>query len=133
MTESNYWNYSRDRQDWRRRANCRSSTSDEIAVKDKKFFLGQGGKANKVKEEFCNSCVVKRNCLAFALYYKEEEGIWGGLTPDERRDLPDSLIELMKLEATNLIDVTEVRDPNQWLPIIYPPRISAENDIELDS
>ncbi|HET7713387.1 MAG TPA: WhiB family transcriptional regulator [Patescibacteria group bacterium] len=117
-----------DRQEWRKRGSCRSNTLSEISQRDKLFFMGRGGKANRA-QEICNRCPVKRNCLAFALYYKEEEGIWGGMTPDDRRDMPEFLKELMMLEAADLIDVGETRDPLQWLPIIFPEPRSSLDDV----
>lgn len=37
---------------------------------------------------FCHlSCPVRQRCLAWALYVPEPEGVWGGLSPDERRAL----------------------------------------------
>lgn len=116
-----------DRQDWRELGNCASTKVSEIKRNDPLFFMGRGGKANKAKS-FCDDCPVKRHCLAFALYYGEEEGIWGGMTPDERRDMPGFIKDLMKLEATDLIDVTETRDPLQWLPIIFPSSRESLDD-----
>jgi WhiB family redox-sensing transcriptional regulator len=37
--------------------------------------------------DMCNRCPVRGECLTHALDYGEREGIWGGLTPDERRAL----------------------------------------------
>lgn len=113
-----------DHQSWRKRAACRPNTLSEITRDNDNFFLGRGGKATKARE-LCETCPVKRNCLAFALYYGEEEGIWGGLTPDERRDMPDFMRELMMIEAGSLIDMRETRDPLQWLPIIFPEQREA--------
>jgi len=33
----------------------------------------------------CNMCWVKEKCLSYALSTKENEGVWGGTTPIERR------------------------------------------------
>jgi len=117
-----------DHQVWRTQAICSNKTVSEIKQQDGTFFLGRGGKATKARE-LCDGCPVKRNCLAFALYYGEEEGIWGGLTPDERRDMPDFMRDLMMMEAADLIDITETRDPAQWLPIIFPPQRESLNDV----
>jgi WhiB family redox-sensing transcriptional regulator len=38
----------------------------------------------------CNLCVHRSECLAFAVDNNIKEGIWGGLTPDERRQLKAS-------------------------------------------
>lgn len=35
--------------------------------------------------EICSQCPVKDSCLAYALENKERLGMWGGLTPIERR------------------------------------------------
>jgi WhiB family redox-sensing transcriptional regulator len=35
----------------------------------------------------CESCPVQSQCLRFALRHRQEQGIWGGLTEDERRSL----------------------------------------------
>lgn len=32
----------------------------------------------------CSGCEFRAQCLAYALRYSEDEGIWGGLTPAER-------------------------------------------------
>ncbi len=33
----------------------------------------------------CASCPVQSQCLRYALRHRQEQGIWGGLTEDERR------------------------------------------------
>jgi hypothetical protein len=35
----------------------------------------------------CGGCPAKTECLQFALDNNEREGVWGGLTPDERWQL----------------------------------------------
>ena len=35
--------------------------------------------------DICESCPVKKRCLAYAMENKERYGMWGGLTPIERR------------------------------------------------
>jgi len=34
----------------------------------------------------CDSCSVRRDCLAHALTVREQHGIWGGSTEAERRE-----------------------------------------------
>lgn len=36
---------------------------------------------------FCRGCVVIEPCLEFALMYREDHGIWGGTTEEERRHI----------------------------------------------
>lgn len=33
----------------------------------------------------CRTCPIAADCLQYALQAGEDEGIWGGLTPSERR------------------------------------------------
>ncbi|WP_207555852.1 WhiB family transcriptional regulator [Intrasporangium flavum] len=35
----------------------------------------------------CQPCPVRQTCLEWALKHREEFGVWGGLTEDERREL----------------------------------------------
>lgn len=36
----------------------------------------------------CASCPVRPACLSYALDHRQEQGIWGGLTEEERRRIP---------------------------------------------
>ncbi|HYK32735.1 MAG TPA: WhiB family transcriptional regulator [Streptosporangiaceae bacterium] len=36
----------------------------------------------------CASCQVRSACLDYALDHRQEQGIWGGLTEEERRRIP---------------------------------------------
>ena len=38
-------------------------------------------------KRICASCPVQSRCLSYALHHRQEQGIWGGLTDDERRQL----------------------------------------------
>lgn len=35
----------------------------------------------------CRECVVREECLDYALAINERYGIWGGMTPEERREI----------------------------------------------
>lgn len=53
------------------------------------FFADDGRKlADKMKvveaKLACSVCMVKDDCLEFALAARIEHGIWGGTTPDQR-------------------------------------------------
>ncbi|MEY3020100.1 MAG: hypothetical protein RLZZ272_1084 [Actinomycetota bacterium] len=70
--------------DWRTRAAC--STEDPELF----FPIGTTGPAVEQVEaakRVCAGCVVREDCLEFALASNQEAGIWGGLTEDERRTL----------------------------------------------
>lgn len=38
-----------------------------------------------VAKQVCRGCPVRRECLEHALAARETDGVWGGLTPEERR------------------------------------------------
>ena len=50
------------------------------------WFPPKGG-SNQDAKQFCGACDVAAECLAFALANNETHGIWGGLSPKERRQL----------------------------------------------
>lgn len=41
----------------------------------------------KIARTICASCVIREECLNFALNTRQDDGIWGGLTFEERRSL----------------------------------------------
>ena len=62
---------------WQDSAACQGADPDI-------FFPDRGGKASKAKK-LCSSCPVASPCLDFALENDLAEGIWGNMTPKERR------------------------------------------------
>lgn len=40
---------------------------------------------SRIARRLCNGCSVWRDCLEDALANGEDEGVWGGFTPRERR------------------------------------------------
>jgi len=67
-----------DRQ-WQEQANC-------LGVDPDLFFPERGASTREAKG-VCQGCVVKQNCLEFALENGEKFGIWGGMSERERRKL----------------------------------------------
>lgn len=67
---------------WRRSAACRSADPDL-------FFPAASGRRVVEQVErakaLCAACVVRRQCLQYALGANEEYGVWGAMTEDERR------------------------------------------------
>lgn len=52
------------------------------------FFPVRGdNSAVKQAKEICGTCVVKDECLAYALRTDQEAGIWGGTSGRERREM----------------------------------------------
>jgi len=42
----------------------------------------------------CADCVVRRECLGYALEIREPHGIWGGLNENERREMLESAVSI---------------------------------------
>jgi len=62
---------------WQEDANC-------LGVDPDLFFPERGASTREAKE-VCRGCVVRQDCLEFALRNGEKFGIWGGLSERERR------------------------------------------------
>lgn len=59
-------------------------------------FFYEGGapghaRASAIAKKICSGCPIAEPCLTWAVHNKEEYGIWGGKTPDERRILRDRI------------------------------------------
>lgn len=65
--------------DWHDYANC-------LGVDPDLFFPERGASTREAKE-VCRGCVVREECLEFALSNGEKFGIWGGMSERERRRL----------------------------------------------
>ena len=70
---------------WRRRAACRG-------MGPALFFPAGERDAEAVAQvaaakEVCAGCGVRLHCLAYALAANPDDGVWGGLSPSERRVL----------------------------------------------
>lgn len=64
---------------WQGKANC-------MGVDPDLFFTERGASTREAKE-VCKGCVVKTDCLEYALDNGEKFGIWGGMSERERRRL----------------------------------------------
>jgi WhiB family redox-sensing transcriptional regulator len=62
---------------WQARANC-------MGVDPELFFPERGASTREAKE-VCRGCVVREDCLEFAIANGEKFGIWGGMSERERR------------------------------------------------
>lgn len=57
---------------------------------DPELWYGESGEDRlnyKPAKQFCSRCPVIDVCLAYALEANELDGVWGGLSPLERRDM----------------------------------------------
>lgn len=63
--------------DWRTRGACQ--------YEDPELFFNKG--EEEAATAVCRDCPVREDCLAHALNERIEDGVWGGLTADERRSI----------------------------------------------
>ena len=54
---------------------------------DPDLFFPERGASTREAKEVCRGCVVRLDCLEYALVNGEKFGIWGGLSERERRRL----------------------------------------------
>jgi WhiB family redox-sensing transcriptional regulator len=45
------------------------------------------GASARIAKKVCRRCPVRAECLAYAVEVKVELGVWGGMTPTQRRRL----------------------------------------------
>ncbi len=62
---------------WQRLANCLGVDPD--------LFFPERGASTKEAKRVCRACVVREECLEYALANGEKFGIWGGMSERERR------------------------------------------------
>ncbi len=63
--------------DWQSKANCLGVDPD--------LFFPERGASTKEAKGVCKGCVVRDDCLEYALANGEKFGIWGGMSERERR------------------------------------------------
>ncbi|MET9804531.1 WhiB family transcriptional regulator [Streptomyces sp. NPDC006368] len=69
---------------WRAAAACRNEDPDLF------FPIGTSGPAMlqaETAKSVCRRCPVREQCLRWAVETRQETGVWGGLSEDERRAL----------------------------------------------
>jgi WhiB family redox-sensing transcriptional regulator len=64
---------------WQSQANCMGVDPD--------LFFPERGASTREAKEVCRGCVVREDCLEYALSNSEKFGIWGGLSERERRKI----------------------------------------------
>ena len=62
---------------WQAQANCKGVDPD--------LFFPERGASTREAKEVCRGCVVREDCLEYALANSEKFGIWGGMSERERR------------------------------------------------
>ncbi len=71
------WLLSPSENDWQSQANC-------LGVDPDLFFPERGASTREAKE-VCRGCIVREDCLEYAIANGEKFGIWGGMSERERR------------------------------------------------
>jgi WhiB family redox-sensing transcriptional regulator len=64
---------------WQGQANCIGVNPD--------LFFPEAGASIREARDVCKGCVVREECLEYALVNGEKFGIWGGLSERERRPI----------------------------------------------
>ncbi len=64
---------------WQDFANC-------LGVDPDLFFPERGASTREAKE-VCRGCVVREDCLEYALHCRIDHGVWGGCSERQRRRL----------------------------------------------
>src|ERR671917_274919 len=67
----------RENRVWQDQANCMGVDPD--------LFFPERGASTREAKEVCRGCVVREDCLEYALANGEKFGIWGGMSERERR------------------------------------------------
>jgi WhiB family transcriptional regulator, redox-sensing transcriptional regulator len=72
--------------DWRLRARCKGQPLEFFFAPDDEKGSRRLGREQRAKQ-ICQSCPVLELCRTHALNAPEHYGVWGGMTPLERRRL----------------------------------------------
>jgi WhiB family redox-sensing transcriptional regulator len=75
---------------WRERAACRDALGGNFFPD---LYHYRGGSEIAAAKAICATCPVRKHCLSAGL--NEAFGIWGGLTTEERRQLPSPRTQLV--------------------------------------
>lgn len=59
------------------------------------FFFGSSIQEVRAAVDFCQTCVVREDCLAYALENREDHGVWGGETERGRRRIRRSRVRVL--------------------------------------
>ncbi len=82
--------------EWRLEAACRSVDPDLF------FPMGRTGAAEDqiaAAKGVCRQCLVREQCLDYAVATRQQDGVWGGTSEDERRKLPKTWLADSRLRS----------------------------------
>ena len=109
--------------DWWRHAACRGSDPEM-------FHPARGDyEGTNAALAVCQTCPVKDDCLAYAMNNREMQGVWGGLSANQRKRLSPSWVRVVACQACGT-DVTL----NNGRPVRYcePCRDKARTRTQSD-
>lgn len=69
-----------DDESWRQAAACKGRDTEM-------FYPAVGYPGPAAAKAVCHGCAIRSQCLEYALANGERFGVWGGLSPQERRRL----------------------------------------------
>lgn len=72
---------------WRAEAACRNKPPRLFFPPSEDPYSRQRNSLYDYARMICAGCPVREACLDFALRSREQHGLWGGLAPEERRQL----------------------------------------------
>lgn len=90
---------------WQDLANCLGA--------DPELFFPERGESLASAKAVCAGCVVRLDCLEYALDMSEKFGVWGGLSERERRQLRRTRRTMRRqseMAAAGRANLTVVRD-----------------------
>lgn len=87
---------------WMARAACRGRPSDMFfpQVDERK---AKGIELYGIARRVCAGCPVRPDCLEYALANREYLGMWGGLTPAERRALQQARVRRAEAQTSGVL------------------------------
>lgn len=68
---------------WQDKANCKSAPQDIFFDENR----STAAKSAEIAKKYCNECVVREECLNYALDNNVYVGIYGGLSNKKRREM----------------------------------------------
>ncbi|GAB3829698.1 WhiB family transcriptional regulator [Kribbella italica] len=96
------------RRDWRDRAACRDTAAPG-------FHSENSAEQVAAADQTCNTCPVRRSCLATALLH-DEEGVWGATTEAERATITAKLAPLSVYWMTRSQSALPAVCRTDWTP-----------------
>jgi WhiB family redox-sensing transcriptional regulator len=65
---------------WMEDAGCREAEPEQFYYENEQF-------QRKLVEQYCKLCLVKNQCLEYALAHEDRFGVWGGTTARQRKEI----------------------------------------------